>query len=117
MPVQPIFSTRFLLPPFPPNLAVSGGVYGQNEATELVLWDLSCRQEHVGRLGWRLGDNGGMDNLAGAFDVKQIPGTQQVGVWGGGEQVPSRVSVGVLGCNVAGREGRLVSMAVPVAMT
>ena len=78
----PIFSTAFLQDPFPCNLALSAGVYGQHERAELTLWDLSRR------LGWQLlapppeGDSEQSDNLCGAFDVRQRPGRQQVVVCG-----------------------------------
>lgn len=37
---SPIFGTSFLEAPFPPGLAVSGGVYGGDEQAELTLWEL-----------------------------------------------------------------------------
>ncbi|GAB4817410.1 hypothetical protein N2152v2_004456 [Parachlorella kessleri] len=82
----PVFSTRFLGPPFPPDLALSGGVFGQNEASELVLWDLAERSQRVGRLGWRLAEDG-MTNLCGVFDLRQVPGTRQVLCCGFGPEV------------------------------
>lgn len=41
-PCSPIFGTSFLEAPFPPGLAVSGGVYGGAEQAELTLWELWC---------------------------------------------------------------------------
>lgn len=76
--MQPVFGCTFLADPFPADLAVSGGVYGQNESAELFLWDLSMPVDFIGRLGWQL--DGGNMLSTGVFDVRQRAGLRQVRV-------------------------------------
>ncbi|EFN56218.1 hypothetical protein CHLNCDRAFT_144991 [Chlorella variabilis] len=83
----PVFGTTFLGAPFPPGLAVSAGVHGPQESAELTLWEVGGpRYQEVGRLGWQLPASS-LQNLSGAFDVRQVPGTNQVLLCGFGSDV------------------------------
>lgn len=81
-----MFAARFLGPPFEGRLALAGGVSGQHETAELSLLDLDRLYPYLGLpasqqlLG---GGRGGMPNLCGVFDVRQRPGTAQVGAASG----------------------------------
>ena len=86
-PDSPVFGAAFLEPPFPPGLAISAGVYGEQEEAEVTLWEVGRgRYPTVGRLGWQLQAAQALRGLAGVLDCRQREGTTQVG-WVGAQHV------------------------------